>query len=114
MSGWLAALKLVPWGEVIEATPQVVQAARKLMGSTAQQQEAQDHAAQSMQAWQQRVEQLEAEQAQSARLIEQLAEHNARVVQAVDQLQRQGVRLWWACAILALTSAGLAATLIWR
>ena len=30
--GWVTALKLVPWGGVIEATPQLLQAARKLMG----------------------------------------------------------------------------------
>ena len=32
--GWMTALKLVPWGDVIEATPQILQAARRLMGST--------------------------------------------------------------------------------
>ena len=29
--GWLTALKLVPWGDVIEATPQAVKAARALL-----------------------------------------------------------------------------------
>lgn len=27
MVGWVTALKLVPWGDVIEATPQILQAA---------------------------------------------------------------------------------------
>ena len=33
-AGWVAALKLVPWGDVIEATPQILQAAKKLLGTT--------------------------------------------------------------------------------
>ena len=28
---WITALKLVPWGDVIEATPQVVKAAKSLL-----------------------------------------------------------------------------------
>jgi hypothetical protein len=34
MAVWLTALKLVPWGDVIEATPKVVGAARKLFSSS--------------------------------------------------------------------------------
>ena len=34
--GWVTALKLVPWGDVLEATPQILQAAKKLLGSTRQ------------------------------------------------------------------------------
>ena len=34
MVGWVTALKLVPWGDVIEATPQILQAAKKLLGTT--------------------------------------------------------------------------------
>src|SRR6218665_2147164 len=30
---WMAALKLVPWGDVINATPQILQAAKKLLCS---------------------------------------------------------------------------------
>src|SRR6218665_3542817 len=30
---WMGALKLVPWGDVIKATPQSLQAAKKLLGS---------------------------------------------------------------------------------
>ena len=33
--GWMSALKLVPWGDVIEATPQIMQAARKLIACMA-------------------------------------------------------------------------------
>ena len=29
--GWLTALKLVPWGDVIEATPQALKAAKALL-----------------------------------------------------------------------------------
>jgi hypothetical protein len=34
MVGWVTALKLVPWGDVIEATPQILQAAKKRCAMT--------------------------------------------------------------------------------
>ena len=49
MASWIAALKLVPWGEVIKATPQVVKAAQGMLKKKEAQAEAreQDASAQS-------------------------------------------------------------------
>ncbi|MFN3375725.1 MAG: hypothetical protein ACK40S_04155 [Burkholderiaceae bacterium] len=105
-AGWIAALKLVPWADVIEATPQVVQAARRLMGSTAPASAAGAETPQ--QQAERRIAQLEQDLAASAQLIEQLAEQHAQVVQTVDGLRRQLQRLMWAMAGL-----GVAATLPW-
>ena len=33
--GWVTALKLVPWGDVLEATPQILQSAKKLLAPRA-------------------------------------------------------------------------------
>ena len=105
-AGWIAALKLVPWADVIEATPQLVQAARRLMGSAATTGAAGAETPQ--QQAERRMAQLEQDLAALARLIERLAEQHAQVVQTVDGLRRRQQRLMWAVAGL-----GVAATLPW-
>ena len=42
MASWIAALKLVPWGEVIKATPQVVKAAQGMLKKKEAQAEARE------------------------------------------------------------------------
>jgi hypothetical protein len=115
--GWMTALKLVPWSDVIEATPQIVQAARRLFGATHKTTAQSDtlpsppsgQAVDALQVLQQRVQALEQEQQESAALIQSLAEQNARVVQAVDALRARNRRLLWALAVLALLTLGLLA-----
>ncbi|WP_343589945.1 hypothetical protein [Paracidovorax wautersii] len=121
--GWMTALKLVPWGDVIEATPQILQAARRLMGSTRK------GAAEDVQAtgadaggaiamstadqlavMRDALVQLQDEQRASAQLIESLAEQNALLVRAVDALRRRQQRLVWAAGVLGASTAGL---LVW-
>ena len=125
--GWVTALKLVPWGGVIEATPQLLQAARKLMGHKNAGADAEagtlagaEHyatattattattrAAQQIQRLEDRVTQLEADQQESARLIQSLAEQNARVVQAMAALRRQARWHTVALGVLTLCCVGL-------
>ena len=123
-AGWVAALKLVPWGDVIEATPQILQAARKLLGTT--QKGNADAAAGALeggtvgepampvalqlQHLRDRVAQLEQEQQESAVLIQSLAEQNAQVVRAVEVLRQRQQRLTVAAGILAMACTGL---LVW-
>ena len=119
--GWVTALKLVPWGGVIEATPQLLQAARKRMGHKNAGIDAEagtptgaEHyatstttAVQQIHRLQDRVTQLEADQQESARLIQSLAEQNARVVQAMAALRRQARWQTVALGVLTLCCAGL-------
>ena len=123
-AGWVAALKLVPWGDVIEATPQILQAAKKLLGTT--QKGNADAAAGALeggaggepampvalqlQHLRDRVAQLEREQQESAVLIQSLAEQNAQVVRAVEVLRQRQQRLTVATGILAAACTGL---LVW-
>ena len=123
-AGWVAALKLVPWGDVIEATPQILQAAKKLLGTT--QKGNADAAAGALeggaggepampvalqlQHLRDRVAQLEREQQESAVLIQSLAEQNAQVVRAVEVLRQGQQRLTVAAGILAVACTGL---LVW-
>ena len=118
--GWVAALKLVPWGDVLEATPQILQAAKKLLGSTRQ--GTADAAAGTLagagdaatppvtlqlKQLRERVARLEQEQQESAVLIQSLAEQNAQVVQAVEVLRLRNQRLTAAIALLGAVCAGL-------
>ena len=118
--GWVTALKLVPWGDVLEATPQMLQAAKKLLGSTRQGtadaaagtlagagDAATPPVALQLQQLRERVARLEQEQQESAVLIQSLAEQNAQVVQAVEVLRLRNQRLTAAIALLGAVCAGL-------
>jgi hypothetical protein len=117
---WITALKMVPWGDVLEATPQILQAAKKLLGSTRQGtadaaagtlagagDAATPPVALQLQQLRERVARLEQEQQESAVLIQSLAEQNAQVVQAVEVLRLRNQRLTAAIALLGAVCAGL-------
>ena len=128
MAGWVAALKLVPWGDVIEATPQILQAAKKLLGAarkgsaeaTASAGGLPDPAESSLPApaqlqhLRERVAQLEQEQMDSAALIQSLAQQNSQVIQAVDDLRQRYRRLRLAAVALGCVCAGLLAWVLTR
>src|SRR5260370_9479891 len=97
---WITGLTRVPWGDVSEATPQVVKAAKNLLRKkdAAQELDAQQPAAveplapprsageqalQLIQAQDARIVQLEQSQRQSLELIEKLPEQSAPLVPAV-------------------------------
>ncbi|MFN7856249.1 MAG: hypothetical protein ACK5OA_06665 [Acidovorax sp.] len=124
MVGWIAALKLVPWGDVIEAAPQILNAAKKLLGTTHKAKAgansaallagASDEAAMpvelQLEHLRERVGQLEQEQIDSAALIQSLAQQNAQVIRAVEDLRKRNRRLTLAIAVLGATCLGL---LVW-
>jgi len=118
---WITALKMVPWGDVIQAAPDVIKTAKGLMkkspppsdtpaaaplppgaagnaGELALQHIAQLH---------QRIAQLEQAQQTSAALLEQMAEQQAQIVHTVGLLRTGATRLAWACAFLGACTAGL-------
>ena len=113
--GWLTALKVIPWSDVIEATPGIVKGARKIFtrgqqvdtpvpaapGATAPDRVAQLEAA---------LTQLREQQQASAQLIETLAEQNARIVEAVQILRVRTRLLMGASGVLALL---LVAAVLW-
>ena len=116
--GWMTALKVIPWSDVIEATPGIVKGARKIFARSQQTETpvATDTPSSSVEL-QARVVQLEsslarmAEQQQaSAQLIETLAEQNARIVEVVDILRVRTRLLMAASGVLALL---LIAAVLW-
>ncbi|WP_440108062.1 hypothetical protein [Acidovorax sp. BL-A-41-H1] len=124
MVGWVTALKLVPWGDVIEATPQILNAAKKLLGTTrkgkadapgaasiaASGEEAALPVETQLLHLRERVGQLEQEQIDGAALIQSLAQQNAQVIRAVEDLRKRNRRLTLAITVLGATCLGL---LIW-
>ena len=114
---WLVALKAIPWGDVIEHAPTVLNAARKLMdrskaspaGATAPAPLDLGEAPPTLGELKNRliearqlIDQQAAVQTQMAQTLTELAEQNARLVGAVDVLRKRTRLLLWAVALLAV------------
>ena len=118
MSIWMTALKIIPWGNVVESAPHIVKAAKHLFSATKK--ETADFSAD----WQtgdpsgsldKRVRFLEAklielsdEQRSSAELIKSLAEQNALMVEAIEVFR---VRVKMLLTVCILLLGGLAAVI---
>lgn len=123
-AGWLTALKVIPWADVIEAAPGLAKSAKSLFkrtqegatGSTGSMPPppADDGSADSWSQATRRIASLESSLAQAterqqaaAALIDTLATQNARLVEAVDALDKrcQGLKLaLWLVAVVALAA----------
>ena len=97
-AGWLTALKLIPWDDVVANAPAVLRGAKKLWGKTGQPEPAPDRVG----ALEHEVAQLREQAATAAGVISSLAEQNARLVEAVDLLRVRTRILMAACGLLAL------------
>ncbi|WP_313076870.1 hypothetical protein [Melaminivora sp.] len=124
MAGWMTALKFVPWGQVLEATPKIVQSARRLIRREEQGPAPATPAAASvarssplasdaellqgqLTALQEQMGRLQEDQRASAVLIRSLAEQNAQLVRAIDALRARSRWLMGSSALLAVVSLGL-------
>ena len=114
---WLVALKVIPWGDVIEHAPTVLNAARKLMDrqkappANAPLPEPLDlgdappspgELKNRLIEARQLIDQQAAAQEQMAQTLTELAEQNARLVGAVDVLRTRTRLLLWVVAVLAV------------
>jgi hypothetical protein len=117
---WIVALKAVPWGDVVQAAPSIVKGARKLLSTVragsdaARTERARTGPAGSVEArldeLESRLAALSAEQQASAELIRNLAEQNARMVEAIG-IMRARARILLALCIAS--SVGLLVLLVW-
>ncbi len=125
MAIWLTALKVIPWAEVIAATPAVTQAARKLFKRTREAPLADvivasgaDPAAvlsvANIQALEATVAQLRTQQQATAAVMESLAAQNSQIVNAIDILRMRQRLLIGLCGALCAVVVGLTAWLISR
>lgn len=114
---WLAALKVIPWGDVIEHAPNVLKAARKLMDRQKAEPElstntVMDMAGQSVPslgelqnrliAAQVQMEGQAQTQVQLTETLAALAEQNAQLVSAVEVLRLRTRLLVWGMAALVV------------
>ncbi|MBP9942099.1 MAG: hypothetical protein KBF33_12020 [Comamonas sp.] len=123
---WVTALKMVPWGDVIQAAPSVLKAAKGLMKKSPEQaqeeaeQAASLHAArpslasnagelalQQVAQLEARIHHLEAAQRASNQVLEKMAEQQAQIVKTVGILRTGATRLAWACGVLSMVVIGL-------
>lgn len=119
---WLTALKAVPWTEVIEATPVIVKGARKLFKRSSEEAAEQSselpegrpqtlpEALERLQRLERELAQLSTQQAESAALLQSLAEQNAQLVAAIEALRLRSRLLLALSGGLAL---GLLALALW-
>ena len=122
MAIWMTALKIIPWGEVLESAPHIVKAAKHLFSATkadagsfaeAPNSSAGDGLAnrdkldKRIHLLETRIVELSDEQKSSTALIKSLAEQNALIVEAVEVFRVRVKILLIACISLVGVLAGL-------
>lgn len=122
---WLTALKVIPWGDVIEHAPKVLSAARKLLerqraprpapaagDSVIPMPSAEPPSLGELKnrliAAQQQIDSQAQAQEQLAQTVAELAEQNARLVSAVEVLRLRTRLMLWGFALLVLALAWMA------
>ena len=116
MALWLTALQVIPWKDVIEATPAVVQGARALWKRSQQSKDAPTPESMQPESDPLRAElaRLQDEVQESAALINSLAEQNAKLVEAIHLLRIRTRLLLWAGAAQGAVLAGVLLYLVLR
>ena len=119
MSMWITALKAVPGGDVIAAAPSVTQGARKLFKRPVVEQtpEVSPRYAVSptvVEALQNALERLQAQQKASAVAVESLVDQNRELLETVSSLRVRCQLLIWFSTGLALTLSCLMGWVIWQ
>lgn len=124
---WMVALKVIPWGDVIEHAPKVLSAARKLLDKKSTEPPAVEVFAggtaldtpgaappslgelkNRLIAAQHQIDRQARTQEEMAQTLAELAEQNARLVAAVAVLRTRTRMLLWGAAVLAAGLIGLA------
>lgn len=122
--GWIHALKVIPWKDVLEAAPGMVKSAKRLFTAAKTETNSQPMADTSptvvsfdaeglanldsrVRHLQAKIVELNSEQNSSAKLIKSLAEQNARVVNTIEVFQVRIKILIYVCFVLGITLSTL-------
>lgn len=121
--GWITALKIIPWKDVIESAPHIVKAARNLYAgakaNASNPSDAQDspsdisnseisgNSDSNLRKIELRIQHLGSEQESSVELIRSLAQQNVRIVEAIELLRVRTKILLITCVLLGGFLAGL-------
>jgi len=126
--GWITALKIIPWKDVIESAPHIVKAARNLYAgakaNASNPTDAQDSSSDisnseisgnydsNFRKIKLKIQHLSSEQESSVELIRSLAQQNVRIVEAIELLRVRTKLLLITCVLLGGFLAGLVYWLI--
>jgi hypothetical protein len=127
--GWITALKIIPWKDVLENAPHIVKAAKNLYAGTktdtSYSSETSDSStftsdSENTESWDFRLHKIERkmlelndEQESSVELIRSLAKQNVRIVEAIEVLRVRSKILLFICILLgSIILAGLIFLLI--
>lgn len=126
--GWITALKIIPWKDVIESAPHIVKAARNLYAgakaNASNPTDAQDSPSDisnseisgnydsNFRKIKLKIQHLSSEQESSVELIRSLAQQNVRIVEAIELLRVRTKILLITCVLLGGFLAGLVYWLI--
>lgn len=122
--GWINALRVIPWKDVLDAAPGVVKGAKRLFTTTKDETNSQPMADNSstmvsfdaegltnldnrVRHLQAKIIELNSDHNSSAKLIKSLAEQNAHVVNVIEVLQVRIKLLIYACVVLTITLSTL-------
>lgn len=124
--GWLAVLQAVPWGQVIDNAPKVVDGAKKLWSSVSKKPAAEEFDVSEVQVSAEDVEdvsiiqkrlaamekstsELHKQMVASSALIRELADQNT---QLIARIEANHVRMFWLIVLFAVTAIIAVAALI--
>jgi hypothetical protein len=122
--GWMTALKIIPWGEVLESAPHIVKAAKHLFSTAKADADNFAEAPNSptgdglvnldkrTRLIEARIIELSNEQESSTALIKSLAEQNALIVEAIEVFRVRVKILLIGCILLIGILAGLVIWLV--
>lgn len=112
---YLAALKMIPWDDVVRNAPAIIDGSKKLWNAVGKgSQPAATNMESRVLSLETQVGELKQELISSADLIKALAQQNSQLVQAVGSLQARVRLLWGAAAFLGAAAIGLAVLLLVR
>jgi hypothetical protein len=127
--GWITALKIIPWKDVLENAPHIVKAAKNLYAGTKTDNsfssETTDYSSTftsdsgntesrdfRLHKIERKILELNDEQESSVELIRSLAKQNVRIVEAIEVLRVRSKILIFTCILLGSILAGLIFLLI--
>ena len=122
--GWINALRVIPWKDVLEAAPGMVKGAKRLFTSTKDEPNSEPMADSSstvvafdaeglanldnrVRHLQAKIIELNSDHNASAKLIKSLAEQNTHVVNVIEVLQVRIKILIYVCVLLTITLSTL-------
>jgi hypothetical protein len=117
MAGWVTVFKAIPWAGLLAAAPSMVKSARELWtavrhrdapGADGQGPEAAQRAIEAQ------VEELRQELTAASEVITKLAEHNSRLVEAIEVLRMRTRALFVLVTILIVAWGALAILFVAR